>query len=275
MNKDTRERYTHGHHSSVVNQHRRRTVEEAAAFLLPHIKPTMSILDIGCGPGSITIGLAQRVPNGEVVGIDRVSDILEQARELAIDTGTSNVLFTHGDLYSLDYADNSFDVVYAHQVLQHLTDPQRALREIRRLLKPGGIVAVRDADYDTMVHSPDTIEIVRWLELYHQITSRNGGESNAGRYLNGWLHETGFEEIEMSASTWVFHKPAQLLNWGDSWGDRVTESSFAEQAIEYGLSTVKELESIANAWRHWARKPDAFFSFLHVEGLGRAPHSHN
>ncbi len=273
MHKDTNERYTHGHHSSVVDQHRRRTVEEAAAFLLPHIEPTMSILDLGCGPGSITIGLARQVPDGGVVGIDIVSDVLEQARELAIDTGTSNVSFNHGDLYSLDYPDNSFDVVYAHQVLQHLTEPISALREIRRLLTPGGIVAVRDADYGTMVHSPDTREIVRWLELYHQITSRNGGEPNAGRYLNGWLHESGFEEIEMSASTWVFHKPAQLLNWGDSWGDRVTKSSFAEHAIEYGLCTVEELEAIANAWRRWARTPNAFFSFLHVEGLGRTSQS--
>ena len=138
MHKDTNERYTHGHHSSVVDQHRRRTVEEAAAFLLPHIEPTMSILDLGCGPGSITIGLARQVPDGGVVGIDIVSDVLEQARELAIDTGTSNVSFNHGDLYSLDYPDNSFDVVYAYGVLMHVEDTAAAIDEMHRVLKPGG-----------------------------------------------------------------------------------------------------------------------------------------
>ena len=265
------DRYTHGHHPSVVDQHRRRTAEEAAAFLLPHLEPSMSILDVGCGPGSITIGLARRVPNGRVTGIDVAEDVLEQARDLAADSAVDNVEFEQRDVYALDYRDDSFDVVYAHQVLQHLTEPDRALREMRRVLKPGGLLAVRDVDYGTMVHAPDSAEVARWLELYHDVASRNDAQADAGRYLYGWLLHAGFEEIEMSASTWVFHKPAQVLNWGDSWAERITRSAFATQAVEYGLATTDELEAIAEGWRRWARQPDAFFSFLHVEGLGRVP----
>lgn len=265
------DRYTHGHHASVVDQHRRRTAEEAAAFLLPHLEPAMSILDVGCGPGSITIGLAQRVPNGHVTGIDVAEDVLVQARELAADSGVTNAVFEPGDVYALTYEDDSFDVAYAHQVLQHLTDPVRALRELRRVVKPSGLVAIRDVDYGTMIHAPDTAELDRWLELYHAVASRNDAEADAGRYLNGWLKQAGFEDLEMSASTWVFYQPRQLLNWGDSWAERTTRSAFAEQAVEYGLATTDELNEIAKGWRRWARTPDAFFSFLHVEGLARVP----
>ena len=271
MSEPPNDRYTHGHHESVVGQHRRRTAEDAAAFLLPHLTPAMRVLDFGCGPGSITVGLARRVPDGSVVGIDVAAEVVEQARELASDGGVGNVTFEVGDVYALGYADGWFDVAYGHQVLQHLTDPVRALRELRRVVRPGGLVGVRDADYATMVHAPREPLLDRWLELYHAVARRNGAEADAGRYLRGWLLDAGYVDVEMSTSSWVFQEPRQVLNWGDSWAERVTSSALAEQAVEYGLAERGELKAIAEAWRGWARKPDAFFAFLHVEGLGRVP----
>src|SRR5262245_50690615 len=158
--------YTHGHHESVLRSHRWRTAENSAGYLLPHLKPDMRILDVGCGPGTITAGLAGYVPQGHVTGIDAVPGIVEQARDLTRDHG--NLEFTTGDVYALDYPDDTFGVVHAHQVLQHLSDPVRALREMRRVTKPGGLVAARDGDYGAMVWYPGLPVLDGWLALYRK-----------------------------------------------------------------------------------------------------------
>ena len=139
--------YLHGHHDSVLRSHRWRTAENSAGYLLPRLAPDARVLDVGCGPGTITADLAALVPGGDVTGIDAAADVLAQARQEAERRGQRNVRFGTGDVYHLDFADGTFDVVHAHQVLQHLTDPVAALREMRRVCRPGGIVAARDGDY--------------------------------------------------------------------------------------------------------------------------------
>src|SRR4051794_23454404 len=129
--------YTHGHADSVLQSHRWRTVENSAAYLAPHLRPGLGVLDVGCGPGTITVDLAERVAPGRVVGLDVSADPLDEARALAAGRGVQ-VPFEVGDVYALGAPDDSFDVVHAHQVLQHLTDPVAALREMARVCRPGG-----------------------------------------------------------------------------------------------------------------------------------------
>ena len=109
----------------------------------------------------------------------------------------------------------------------------------------------------------------RWLELYHAVATRNGGEADAGRRIPSWLREAGFEEVETTTETWHFDDRDSILQWGDSWAERLTRSALAQQAVDYGLATVEELAEIAVGWRDWARQPDAFFTFIHVAGLAR------
>ena len=135
--------YTHGHHESVLRSHRWRTAENSAAYLLPHLEPHMRILDVGCGPGTITAGLADRVPQGHVTGIDAAPDIVEQAREA--DGRPREPRLHDRRRLRARLPGRHFDVVHAHQVLQHLSDPVLALREMRRVTRPGGLVAARDA----------------------------------------------------------------------------------------------------------------------------------
>ena len=127
--------YTHGHHESVLRSHRWRTVENSAAYLVPALERGQRVLDVGCGPGTITVDLAARVAPGEVVGLDASAAVLELARAAADEAGVANVSFRTGDATALPFEDGSFDVVHAHQVLQHLSDPVAALREMRRVTR--------------------------------------------------------------------------------------------------------------------------------------------
>ena len=131
----------------------------------PLLRPGMDLLDVGCGPGTLTADLAARVAPGRVLGLDVSADPLDEARAAAERAGAP-VTFAVGDVYALDLPDDSFDVVHAHQVLQHLTDPVAALREMARVCRPGGVVAVRDVDYATVTWFPANPGLDRWLALY-------------------------------------------------------------------------------------------------------------
>jgi ubiquinone/menaquinone biosynthesis C-methylase UbiE len=260
-----RDTYTHGHHESVLRSHRWRTAENSAGYLLDALTPGTRLLDVGCGPGTITLDFARRVAPGEVVGIDREPAVLESARAAARDAGVDNVAFAPGDVYALDFDDDAFAVVHAHQVLQHLTDPVAALREMRRVCATGGVVAARDSDYASFTWFPDDPRLTRWLELYHQVARSNDAEPDAGRHLLQWARAAGFPEVEASASAWCFASDADRAWWGGMWADRVVASAFAEQAVDRGFTTAAELGDLSDAWRAWSESADGWFAVLHAE----------
>ncbi len=261
--------YTHGHHESVLRSHRWRTAENSAGYLLDVLTPGTRVLDVGCGPGTITLDFARRVAPGEVVGIDREGEVLDSARAAARDAGVENVVFDTGDVYALAFADASFAVVHAHQVLQHLTDPVAALREMRRVCAPDGVVAARDSDYASFTWFPDDPRLTAWLELYHQVARGNDAEPDAGRHLLQWARAAGFAEVDASASAWCFASDADRAWWGGMWADRVVASAFAGQAVERGLASRGDLEDMSDAWRAWSASPDGWFAILHGEVLAR------
>ena len=262
--------YTHGHHESVLRSHRWRTAENSAAYLLPHLSSGASVLDIGCGPGTITADLATLVTPARVTALEVTEAALDLARAEIVRRGLSNVEFTVGDVHALDFPDGTFDVVHAHQVLQHVTDPVAALREMRRVTRPGGVVAVRDSDYAAFTWFPELPELTEWLELYERVARGNGGEPDAGRRLLAWAHEAGFTEVTASSSTWCFATPADREWWGGMWADRVLRSDMAATALRTGAATEEDLRRISGGWRAWAAHPDGWLSLLHGELLARA-----
>src|SRR5260370_20466571 len=176
------ETYLHGHHDSVLRSHRWRTAENSAGYLLGRLEPGMRVLDVGCGPGTITADLAALVPSGQVVGIDAAADVLDGARQEAERRGQANVRFETGDVYQLAFGDDAFDVVHAHQVLQHLSDPVAALAEMRRVCRPGGLVAARDGDYGGFFWFPSDPGLDEWQALYPDVARGLGGEPGARRH---------------------------------------------------------------------------------------------
>lgn len=257
--------YTHGHHDSVLRSHRWRTAANSAAYLLPHLRAGQDLLDVGCGPGTITADLAAAVAPGRVVGVDRATEVLDEARQAA-----PGIELRVADVYALDLPDDSFDVTHAHQVLQHLTDPVAALVEMRRVTRPGGLVAARDADYATFRWWPDVPGLHGWLALYHAVARSNGAEPDAGRRLLAWSHAAGFDDVSATASVWCFATPEDRAWWSTSWAERVTSSAFAVQATDRGLATADDLRRIADAWLEWGAHPDGWLTLVHGEVLATA-----
>jgi SAM-dependent methyltransferase len=209
----------------------------------------MHVLDIGCGPGTITTDLAALMPRGHVTGLDRAPEVLAKARETAAKRGVTNIDFVVGDVQNLQFADGSFDLVHAHQVLQHVSDPVQAIREMRRVTKPGGIVACRDSDSFTWY--PEIPGLRDWYDLYERVARSNGGDPEAGRRLHVWAHEAGFGwgDIKSSAGTWCYQNDEDRAWWSGLWADRTVNSAFAKMAVEGGHASAEELERIADVWR--------------------------
>jgi SAM-dependent methyltransferase len=263
-------RYTHGHHESVLRSHRWRTVENSAAYLMPHLRSGLSLLDVGCGPGTLTADLARLVAPGRVTAVEPDEAVLALARDECSARGVTNVDFAVADVHALDQPDASFDVVHAHQVLQHLADPVRALREMRRVCRPGGIVAARDSDYAAFAWYPAVPALDDWLRLYRDAARANGGEPDAARRLLSWARAAGFTGITSTASTWCFATPADRRWWGELWARRITESDLARQLVASGSATPADLDRIADGWRAWAGEEDGWIAILHGEILCRA-----
>lgn len=259
--------YTHGHHESVLRSHRSRTAQNSASYLLPLLRPTDRLLDVGAGPGTITVDLAALV--SRVTATEIGPEELALTRRAATERGSANIDFEVADVHALPFADDTFDVAHAHQVLQHIGDPVQALREMARVVKPGGIIAVRDADYSGFIWWPRLPLLDTWLDLYRSVARANSGEPDAGRRLLSWAHAAGFAEVTATSSTWCFATPAERAWWGGMWADRIVDSGIARQLVDSGSATTAELAEISKAWSQWAADDDGWLSIPHGELICR------
>lgn len=261
--------YTHGHHASVLRSHSNRTVANSAAYMASELVSGRSLLDVGSGPGTITADFARRLMPGRVTALEATEAALALTRAEMERQGIDNVDHVTGDVHAMDFADGSFDIVHAHQVLQHVSDPVQALREMRRVCKPGGVVAVRDSDYAGFVWYPEMPELAEWMRWYQQAARENGDEPNAGRHLLSWAQQAGFSDITATSSTWCLATPESREWWGSMWADRILHSRIAGQLKESGIATLADLERISVAWAEWASRKDSWLSILHGEVLCR------
>lgn len=258
--------YSTDHSAAVVKMHGWRTVENSTPYLIPYLKPDMKILDLGCGPGSISIDFARRTPKGHVTGVEYVEDPLGEARETAKREGVTNIDFRVGDIQNLELPDNSFDLVHVHQVLQHIGDPVKALREMRRVAKSdGGIVAVRESAY--MHWYPDSAALTRAQELRHEVMRARGGNPDPGRMIHVWAEQAGFarDKIRKSAGTWCYSTPEERQYWGGTMKERTTGSGFSKLAIDGGFATKEDLKENAKGWTDWITDEDGWYAVLHGE----------
>lgn len=261
-----------GSNPSVTKGHQWRTAANSCAHLIPHLTPTMRILDVGCGPGTISCDLAANyLREGHVTGMDASAACVDIATENAEQQGIQNVSFVIGDVFNLPFMDNTFDVVHAGQVLQHIHDPTAAIEEMRRVAKPGGIVACRESIMDGFLWHPMTKEKQGWWDLYLRVVRSHSANPGAGRELHILARQAGFarEEITTSSSAWCYCDEKDRKYWGNHWADRMKSSAFRKSSISRGFATPADLDRFERTWRKWAEDEEGSFILVHGEIICR------
>ncbi|OCT50102.1 putative methyltransferase [Cladophialophora carrionii] len=208
--------YTQGHSAAVIASHASRTVHNSAAFLLPHLKPDFTVLDLGCGPGTITRGFCSYVPQGKVIGIDAAESVIEQALSSAPTAKYPNLSFQVGDITArLPFNDGSVDVVYTSQTILHLPAPVAVMKEAHRVLKPGGMLAMRETD--SMVWHPSSAGTEAYCVALGKAVPPGAQGSGTGRRLHVWAKEAGFSAAKMQVGTGgMCYAAPDLSRW---WAD--------------------------------------------------------
>lgn len=258
-------------HAEETRRFRLRDADKEAAFFLPFLRPGMTLLDAGCGPGTITSGLAKRVSSGRVIGVDTDPGRIETASREALAGGISNVTYRVADVNDLPFEDDHFDAVFANGLIEHLSDPEAGIMELMRVLKPGGIIGVRSPDWDSALLHPDTGELRNSIALRNRWQRHRGGRPEAGRLLRGLLIEAGFADVSAGASA-----ESHGSDSGTAEGVRYMHSilgdpELAALAREHGWASADAIEEMRRAWTDWAAHPGAFTSFFWCHATGRAP----
>ena len=261
--------YTLGHHDSVTRSHTSRTATKDAAFLLPFIKPRHKILDVGCGPGTITAGFCAFAPQGEVVGVDASESVIAQAQSLA--TGGGELRFEVASVVAeggLPFPDGTFDIVFTHQVLVHIPDPVKALREMRRVCRPdGGMIACREGSATSFTWTPDPSGyLARWRRAMCDMLIPTGCAPTGGEGLSRWMREAGMDPKKMrkSISVTSYSTEEERKWWGELHRERLEKSDVKTNFLSTGV-TEEELEGIKEALRVWGGDVDGVFAMMQWE----------
>lgn len=261
------EQYSAGYGDELVGLFKGRTVSKEASFFVPYLNPGMTLLDCGSGPGTISVGLAKVIAPGRVIGIDMEISQVEAAQAHALECGVSNVQFEPANVYELPFSDASFDAAFVHCVLQHLKNPLNALREIYRILKPGGIIGVRDDDRGALLIAPPCPQMEKLIALLGKHMEYCGGNPYVGRHHRKLLRQAGFIRTKASASC-GYHGTLEETRKCVSLGAHLAGTTMAETAIRMDWVSPDELKELIAASIEWGENPDAFESIIMCEAVG-------
>jgi ubiquinone/menaquinone biosynthesis C-methylase UbiE len=270
----SKKEYTFGHSSSATATHAARTVRSDAAFLLPYIKPTDRILDVGCGPGTITFGFAEYVPEGSVTGTDYTPVIVQKAQEFLLskmseDDGKSRgkVDFVLGNvLERLPFEDETFDVIFSSQVLTHLGNESiPALKEMRRVLKTGGVLSSRDGAI--MHYHPPHFELDRLF--WGNICKAADLDGWTGPKMAAFYRATGFDvdggKVKVGTGSNVITGSEATRFHAESMAGRMKKGDAFRANWEKAGISQEEIERCAEAFRQWGETEDAWSGILQSE----------
>ena len=263
--------YTMGFSDEFLRILRRFTAEANAAYLLPYLRPGLCVLDFGCGPGTISVGLAKAVSPGQLHGVDMEESQVDLARAVALAGGQENTIFHVGDVTDLPFEDGLFDVAHCHNVLMHVPDTAAVLAEVKRVLKPGGIVGCREMICGASFTHPDFGVIRRAWNMFEDLLAADDGHPQMGKDLKTQILGAGFSNIKADAAFDVYSAPEdiefiynRILSW-------FLSPEITEAAIKYGASTEKLCEDIRAAYEKWREHPGAFLAVAYGEAVANKP----
>lgn len=260
--------YSGGYSPLIIEQFKHRTFAKQGAFLQPYLSAGLNVLDCGCGPGSMTLDIAELVNPGFVSGIDSSPVQIEQALLLKNQRAIENASFSVGSAYGLPYPDEHFDVVFAHAVLYHLQRPERALAEFRRVLKPGGLVALRDACHSGDMMMPLSAGLTAVWEVIDKVFRHQGGNIYFGYQHKRLLLAQGFRDIVVSCSYDTFASAAEKDSIRNYW-IRFLTADHRRLILEQRWLTAAELTRLCAALDEWCGDPASFFARARCEAVAR------
>ncbi len=263
--------YTMGYSEEFRQLLNRRSLETHAAHLLPYLKPGLRVLDFGCGPGTITVGLARAVEPGEVHGIDMEQSQIELARAAASAGGHTNATFHVGYVSSLPFEDNSFDVAHCHAVLMHVPDTAGTLAEVKRVLKPGGLVSSREMIGGSSFLDPTAPEIEEAWNVFTGLLAANGGHPQMGKELKNAFLEAGFTDVSATGSFDFFSAAEDIAFFHGFINDWFFSDQVIGAATQFGLATQEQFDRIRLLVDEWSRHPGAVGAIAFGECLGTKP----
>ena len=262
--------YTMGYDDDFLQMLRWRSVETHAGHLLPHLEPGLSLLDFGCGPGTLSVGLARAVEPGEFHGIDIEESQIDLARAAAQAGGHANASFQVGDVTDLPFDDATFDVAHCHTVLNHVPDTDAVLSEVKRVLKPGGIISCRELVAASCFSEPAYSLAGAW-ETFTTLVTANGGHPQIGKELKGKLVNAGFADIRATASFDTFASPEGIAVLDGV----ITEWFFSPKvmaaATTYGLATEEQFDQWRIDQEKWKNSPGAVGAIAFGEAIASKP----
>ncbi len=263
--------YTMGYNEEVMMYLVRRNIRTHSAYLLPYLRPGLRILDAGCGPGTISLGLAEAVAPGEMHGVDMEESQVELARSLARTAGHHNAIFHVGDVTGLPFDDASFDIAHCHSLLMHVPDTHAVLSELKRVLKPGGLLACREIIYDSSFIHPNSTYLRRSWELFSDLLESNDGHPQMGREMKTCILDAGFTNVRMNASFDFFNEPDEIEFAYNYVIRRLLSPSVVDAGIRYGAATSELFHQVISAFGEWRHLSDASVAVAFGEAIAVKP----
>ena len=185
----------------VLKLLKNRSIDNFFPSLKAHLHPDAKVLDVGCGPGTVTVGVAAAVAEGSVTGVDFAEQSIVSAQRLAEELKLANAHFRVMNAYDLQFADGSFDLTYSHNLLTWLSDPLKALHEQKRVTRRGGKVIAGVGDYGTTLIYPPCPAVEKIINalvyLNDPAEPATFFNANLGREAFALFSELGLGDIQI------------------------------------------------------------------------------